>query len=171
MPQVKCKICNKEFYAKPNWILLGNGKYCSIKCRGEAAKTGKKVACFICGKETYKAQKALKGSKSGKFFCSKSCQTVWRNSIVYVGKNHPNWKEGKFISYRNILIKNHVPRICMFCNIHDKRVLAAHHIDGNHINNKLENLVWLCYNCHSLVHNHKKEQLKFKKILKDKRSL
>lgn len=168
MPQVKCKICNKEFYSKPNWILLGHGKYCSMKCKGEGAKSGKIVECFICKKEVYKPKKALSGSKSGKLFCSKSCQTTWRNSMVYIGKNHPNWKDGKCISYRNILIKNGTPRTCTLCNISDKRVLAVHHVDNNHENNSPENLVWLCYNCHILVHNHKKEQSELENILKEK---
>lgn len=168
MPQVKCKICDKEFYAKPNWILLGHGKYCSMKCKGEGAKKGKLVQCFICRKEIYKSQKALDGTRSGKLFCSKSCQTHWRNSLVYIGKKHPNWKEGKFISYRNILIKYGRIEICTLCGTSDKRVIAAHHVDGNHGNNDLKNLAWLCYNCHFLVHNHKNEQLRFKNILEEK---
>ena len=171
MPQVKCKICNKEFHAKPNWILLGHGKYCSMKCKGEDARKGKYVKCYICKKETYKSQKALNGSKSGNFFCSKSCQTTWRNSMIYIGEKHPNWKDGKFVSYRNILIKSTVPRTCMLCKISDKRILAVHHIDCNHKNNTPENLKWLCHNCHSLVHNYKKEQVKFENILKKEKSV
>lgn len=166
MPTVKCKICKKPFYAKPSWIKVGYGKFCSKKCHHETLKTGRTVNCFICHKPVYKAKKALNGSRSKKYFCNKSCQTIWRNSIVYVGKNHPNWKEGKFISYRNILIKNGGRETCTICNINDRRVLAAHHVDGNHKNNDLKNLTWLCYNCHFLVHNHKKEQDKLKNILK-----
>ena len=168
MPKVKCKTCNKEFYAKPNWIALGHGKYCSTKCKGQDSRTGKKVNCFICNKEVYKSQKALRGTKSGKLFCGKSCQTLWRNSIVYSGKNHPNWKGGKHVPYRKILLKNGSPTICIMCGISDKRILAVHHIDENHENNNLENLTWLCHNCHFLVHNHKKEKSKFKDILSEK---
>ena len=38
--------------------------------------------------------------------------------------------------------------------------LELHHIDGNHINNKLENLSILCPNCHSLTPNHSKPKNK-----------
>ncbi len=161
MPKVLCKTCSREFYAKPNQIKNGLGKYCSKKCCYEGIKKGKIVQCFICNKDVYKQQKALTKSKSKKFFCGKSCQAIWRNSIVNVGVNHPNWKDGKHVSYRNILRKNNIPETCIFCGNNDKRVLAAHHIDENHRNNDLKNLVWICYNCHILVHNYKEEKIKF----------
>ena len=31
--------------------------------------------------------------------------------------------------------------------------LTLHHIDGNHSNNKLQNLQILCYNCHAMTEN------------------
>lgn len=164
MPIVKCKLCLNEFYAKPNWLKIGHGKYCSRKCQHESQKNGKFVFCFICKKETYKTQKALKKSKSKKYFCGKSCQTVWRNTIVYVGRNHSNWKGGEF-SYKNSLIRNKIPKICKLCRIEDSRVLAIHHIDRNRKNNKLKNLVWLCYNCHHLIHRDIKENKKFMETL------
>jgi len=168
MPQVNCKICKKEFYAKPSWIKNGLGKYCSKGCMQKGLLRGEMKRCFICNAEVYKSRKALLGSKSKKFFCGKSCQTIWRNSIVNVGINHPNWKGGKHVSYRNVLLKNKVSKICFFCGNNDKRVLAAHHIDENHTNNVLTNLVWLCHNCHSLVHKNTKEKQLFLKKLKNK---
>lgn len=33
--------------------------------------------------------------------------------------------------------------------------LELHHIDGNHHNNKLENLIILCSNCHRQIHGYK----------------
>ncbi|MDD5463554.1 MAG: HNH endonuclease [Candidatus Moranbacteria bacterium] len=166
MPQVKCKICDKEFYAKPSALQNGLGKYCSKICMRKGLQKGEVRKCFICDVEVYKSRKALLGSKSEKFFCGKSCQTVWRNSIVNIGSNHPNWKGGRHVSYRNVLNKNNVPKVCVFCGNTDGRVLAVHHIDNNHRNNALENLSWLCYNCHILVHNHTKEREKFLKLLK-----
>ena len=168
MPKVKCKICNKEFYAKPNALKRGLGKYCSRSCMCKGLQKGSIKKCFICGSKVYKSRKALFGSKSKKFFCNKSCQTIWRNSMINIGANHPNWKGGKYISYRNILAKNKLPKICFLCGNTDKRVLAAHHIDKNHRNNDLTNLTWLCFNCHSLVHNHKEEMEKFLKALRPK---
>lgn len=155
MPICKCNLCSKQFFAKPSWIKRGWGKYCSTVCQHRAQKTGEIVKCFICKKETYKTQKALRGSKSKKYFCGKSCQTIWRNSIVYTGANHPNWKDGRY-TYRDKMLRHKV-QICKRCVTNDTRVLAVHHIDRNKMNNNLDNLVWLCHNCHFLVHRYREE--------------
>jgi hypothetical protein len=152
VPQVYCKICKKEFYSKPYWLKEGYGRYCSKKCHHEGLKKGRNILCFVCRKETYKQQKALTRSKSKKFFCGKSCQTKWRNT-EFVGEKHANWIHGRQ-SYKSVLTRNKVPAICNVCKIKDKRVLAVHHKDRNRLNNKLNNLVWLCHNCHHLVHHY-----------------
>lgn len=151
MPVLPCKICSKGFYAKPNWIKLGHGKYCSRKCQFIAQKKGREVNCDICGTKTYKQPKALRISKSKKYFCSKSCQTVWRNSVVFVGERHSNWKGGAS-TYRAVMARNKIPAICKRCGNDDKRILAVHHLDRNRGNNILKNLIWLCPNCHTLIH-------------------
>ncbi len=158
MPRVICKICKKDFYAKPSWLQHGWGKYCSRSCQYEGRKTGKIVNCYICKKPVYKSGKNLRGSKSKKYFCGKSCQTKWRN-ITYIGSKHGNWKNGDY-AYRSILDRNGVTKICKLCRKKDERVLAVHHIDHNHSNNKLNNLTWLCHNCHFLVHHHVNEREK-----------
>ena len=163
MPIVKCKLCLKKFYGKPYFLKIGEAKYCSPACQYEGRKNGKNIPCYICGKESYKQLKKLKKSKSGKFFCSKSCQTVWRNQ-EFIGIKHHNWKTGLF-AYRSILTRNKIPKFCNLCKTKDIRVLATHHIDRNRENNKVSNLAWLCHNCHFLVHHHKAESLKFKKNL------
>lgn len=160
MPIALCKICKKEFYAKPNWIKRGFGKYCSRECTHKSQYNGKTLICFICQKEIYRPLKQLANSKSKKYFCSKSCQTIWRNSVVYVGQNHPNWKYGES-TYKSTLIKHGTEPICKLCNLKDMRMLVVHHIDNNRRNNKISNLTWLCHNCHHLVHHHPMENKKF----------
>lgn len=163
MPNVACKICKKKFYAKPHWLKQGWGKYCSSVCQYEGRKQGKIIKCFICDTERYRPKGVLKKSKSGKYFCGKSCQTRWRN-IVFTGEKHANWKHGKY-AYRSVLARHNVEKICTLCATKDKRVLAVHHIDHNHANNILKNLTWLCHNCHFLVHHDIKEQKKLKEYL------
>ncbi len=63
--------------------------------------------------------------------------------------------------YRDVLQKVRPANRCVFCGIRDKRVLAVHHVDGNHRNNKVKNLTWLCHNCHHLVHRDSVERRKF----------
>lgn len=159
MISVKCKTCGKSFPAKPSWVRNGGGKYCSARCHYKGLKTGKKVSCAICGKEIYRAKEKLARAKSKKYFCSKSCQTRWRNS-TFIGKKHANWKDGRY-AYRSILGRHKVPRVCGLCGTKDGRVLAVHHIDGSHHNNRLQNLAWLCHNCHFLVHHYPDEREKF----------
>ncbi len=157
MPVVKCKICFKEFYGKPYFLKIGQAKYCSKECMRIGSKTGKIVQCHSCGKEVYKTKKALRVSKSKTYFCTKSCQTKWRNSI-FVGPKHANWIDGRN-SYKSVMLRNKVPKICKLCKNKDSRVLAVHHLDHDRKNSSLSNLIWLCHNCHFLVH-HDKETIK-----------
>lgn len=163
MPIVLCKICSKEFYGKPFFLKRGQAKYCSQECMRVGSKTGKIVKCHSCDKSVYKTQKALRVSKSKTYFCTKSCQTKWRNS-VFVGPRHANWKDGKH-SYKSVILRNKIPKFCKLCKNNDYRVLAVHHIDQNRKNNSISNLVWLCHNCHHLVHHDKEEKQKFMETL------
>jgi hypothetical protein len=153
MPNVNCKICTNEFYAKPNHLNKGWGKYCSKKCQTEGQKIGKFVLCEICSNEIWKMPKEIKHSKSQKFFCSKSCQAIWRNK-TYSGENHARWTTG-INAYRKILRRQKIQEICTKCGYDNKLVLIVHHIDHNRNNNEIKNLMWLCRNCHYLIHNRK----------------
>jgi hypothetical protein len=160
MPQVKCLSCKNMFYAKPSWIKNGYGKYCSVKCRSNSQRNGKRFRCHTCSKEVYRSLKSQKTSKSGKYFCSKSCQTHWRNSEVNTGINHPNWTTGQS-SYRERLKKSEREQTCSRCETDDTRVLSVHHKDRNRDNNDLNNLIFLCHNCHFLVHKYTSESKSF----------
>lgn len=164
MPNVLCVICKKEFYAKPNWIEKGWGKYCSKQCQFEGQKNGEFKHCFICKKEVYRSREQLKSSRSRKYFCGKSCQTIWRNAIVYAGTDHPNWRGGERV-YKEIMMRSGLPRTCGRCYTKDIRVLAVHHIDSDRKNNKVDNLAWLCHNCHHLIHHDIAERQKFMETL------
>jgi hypothetical protein len=75
------------------------------------------------------------------------------NGNVRVSENHGNWSNGQ-ATYRDRLKKSKQKRECQKCGIADKRVLIVHHKDKNRSNNEIENLTWLCCNCHYLVHHH-----------------
>ena len=153
MIQVECKICGKEFSVKPSQFKMGRGKYCSLACCRESKKKGQFINCHICGKKTWKEPKAINHSKSGNFFCSKSCQTIWRNKL-YIGEKHLLWNGGRH-SYRSAIVRFKIEPICKLCKTEDRRVLAVHHLDKNRKNNSKNNLIWLCHNCHHLVHIYK----------------
>ena len=149
-----CTVCKKEFKRKPFQVRKSGGKYCSNACHYAGVRTGKVLECATCSKEIYRQPKRLRLSKYKKFFCCKSCQTIWRNQIFF-GANHKSWKGGASSSaYRRILKKEARDVLCEVCKTSDVRLLAVHHKDRNRSNNKPENLAWLCHNCHFLVHHY-----------------
>ncbi len=164
MPYTDCLICKKQLYVKPSHFAKGWGKYCSIQCRSKAQIKGETKICFICKKAVYKSQSDLKKSKSGLYFCSKTCQTIWRNKILYIGQNHTNWKSG-ITAYRRILSAKDKIRQCSLCKLKDERVLIVHHIDHNRKNNDVSNLTWLCCNCHFLTHHYPEVENSLKEMV------
>lgn len=158
MATAPCTYCAVSFYAKPSRIKSGQGKFCSRACSGKFNQKGREVICATCGAITYRRPRDLARSKSEKYFCTKRCQTTWRNQL-YVGKSHKNFTNGQS-SYRAVMLRSK-PRICGLCRTGDSRVLAVHHIDKNRKNNKLKNLAWLCHNCHFLVHHYHPERERF----------
>jgi hypothetical protein len=150
MPEADCLTCNTSFYVKLSHEKLGWGKYCSKSCQTQSQFNGKHFNCSICNKKIYRTKAQIKHSKSKEFFCSKSCQTLWRNKY-FIAEKHPSWNNGTN-SYRKRLLKSKKTPICKCCGIIDIRLLVAHHIDHNRTNNKLSNLEWLCLNCHHLIH-------------------
>lgn len=151
MVAVNCKRCKKEFWIKPSHFRYGWGIYCSNKCKFLSQFKGKTVSCSNCGKEIYRSPKSIARSKSGKYFCTKSCQTVWRNNF-FVGDKSVRWISG-ISTYRNILLRAGQEPKCNLCGITDIRVLSVHHRDHIRTHNDVTNLVWLCFNCHFLLHH------------------
>ena len=63
------------------------------------------------------------------------------------------------------LYKKIVNRTCVFCEF--DKVLELHHLDGNHDNNSILNLIAMCPNHHKLVHHPKyKDKLKIELLEK-----
>ena len=162
MEQIGCDFCGTKFYRKRSQILYSKNHYCSDECRYSFSKKGKMVNCSRCNKEIYKSPKDLSRSKSKKYFCSQHCANTWIGKI-FSREKHPNWKGGKH-SYKEAMLRLSQSPKCVFCKDEDKRILAVHHIDKDRNNNNLKNLMWLCHNCHFLIHHYSREQNKLKKI-------
>jgi len=81
--------------------------------------------------------------------------TKTQMSISAIGK-HEGEKNGRFKQGQRIYRKlalNHFGHKCRLCGKEEK--VCVHHIDGNRLNNKLNNLMVVCYDCHWAIH-HKK---------------
>ncbi len=151
MVETKCRVCGKVLRIKPSHIEKGWGKYCSKKCQAKTQVKGKWLECDYCSKKIWRTPKDFRRSNSKKFFCSRACHCSWENENRRCGENSPNWKAGQTV-YRRLL-KRHGKHVkCNICKITDERILVVHHIDSNRRNNKPQNLMWLCRNCHYLIH-------------------
>lgn len=112
--------------------------------------------CANCGKLLKRGQKK---------FCSNSCQCE-KKYKDYIER----WKQGKedgivakyeTSDYIRKYLHEKYNNSCARCGWHEKNPfsnripLEIEHIDGNYKNNKEENLILLCPNCHSLTSTYK----------------
>jgi hypothetical protein len=147
-----CKRCNKEFNAPVREINRGNGKYCSLTCSARRPKRTKapNVICAHCGNAFYKTKSKQKVSKSGLFFCNRTCKDSAQKigGIKEIQPSH----YGSTKNYRRTE-KSNLPNKCAHCG-YDKHpeVLEVHHINRDHDNNSIENLIILCPTCHQVDH-------------------
>ncbi len=127
----------------------------------------KKRACIHCGKEATLAnigrhEKVCSRPKITKecpvcknmhikdgVTCSYSCSNTYFRS----GHNNPNWSNN---NYRHICFKYHGQK-CIVCG--EEKILAVHHINENHNDNRPENLVPLCPTHHQYVHSKYKKEV------------
>jgi hypothetical protein len=98
------------------------------------------MECPVCGK-----QKKSKYNKT----CSYSCA----NTLFRSGKNNPNYNEQK---YRNLCFDNHGKK-CIVCG--EEKIVAVHHINEDHSDNRVDNLVPLCPTHHQYVHSRHKDEI------------
>ena len=73
------------------------------------------------------------------------------DSRILAKKKHPRYIHGKYIDIDFYLLKECLlPDLCIECR---KPATLIHHIDNNHSNNVLENLIPMCNRCHTSLHN------------------
>ncbi len=80
--------------------------------------------------------------------------------------NYDRFKKGSAIKVANALsaltfLRGHKCEVCGNETWNDKPIpLEIHHIDGDHLNNELDNLQILCPNCHAQTDNFKGRNIK-----------
>jgi hypothetical protein len=120
--------------------------------------------CLNCSKELLPA----KGRKSigDKKYCNNVCQHEYQTSVKM-----QNFLDGKYVGrllqFRNSgdgewtrrLLKEKQGYVCACCRISSWQgmdlTLEVNHKDGDAMNNVLENLEFLCANCHSQTDTYK----------------
>lgn len=115
--------------------------------------------CLYCGNKLVKTQKKYCNTKCQRSYEAKVWTDKWLNGEIDGFSETDHW--GNIPDrIRNYLFKINENK-CARCgwgemNPYTKRIpLEVEHIDGNHKNNRPENLTLLCPNCHSLTKSYR----------------
>lgn len=127
--RVQCSFCDKV-------TNVANIKRHETKCTENPLN---QKECPVC-KKLY--------SKKGAT-CSYSCSNTYFRS----GKNNPNWSDS---NYRTTCFQEHGKK-CIVCG--EEKIVTVHHINEDHSDNRVENLVPLCPTHHQYVHSRYKEEV------------
>jgi hypothetical protein len=152
-----CLNCNVVFIVD----CTNNVKiHCSRSCAATYNNRMRRACspCLGCGVEI---PHNGKGKRGGKFWCSPKCRTNKRIQDWLVGDEDGTVKTGLAKALRTYLLKKAQYK-CQDgrsgCNgwsgfnpKSGKSCLTVDHVDGNVYNNRPENLVVMCPNCHSMT--------------------
>jgi hypothetical protein len=127
-----CKTCNKKFIK--NVLSTRSDAYCSLACI-------QRYPCQLCGK-IITGRVSFQSRK--KRYCTKACASFVNRTLNSKMRYMPNGFARS--------IRKHGKIMCDICGIDDVQVLCVHHIDGNRLNNSMDNLQTLCCNCHHRIH-------------------
>lgn len=157
-----CLHCGKEFDAPVKEVNRGFGKCCDRACSSKYVATLNRkdkvpnVTCANCGKAFYKLESRQRYSKSGLFFCTRECKDSAQQLGGIEEIMPPHYGTGTSRTYYRQKLLRRTPSDelrCSACGYHKMpEILEVHHIDHDHTNNMIDNLVLLCPNCHSEHH-------------------
>lgn len=162
-----CNVCKKQF-EHPTRMLR---KFCSRSCTQTFNNTlRKKHVCCKC------KQCGILLKNPYRKFCNRECSFEYARDITKQRINN-----GEIVhsgTLRKLLIRERGEH-CELCGWKEQNALTkkipiqVHHKDGNWKNNKSENLILLCPNCHSLTptfgalnigNGREKRRLKYKRL-------
>lgn len=119
--ETTCEYCQKTYKKETYDFKRTKHDFCSKQCAGLARDKQLHTNCEICGKPTTVKQKDVKKSKSGKFFCSRSCAAIFNNKLKR--KSRRSKIEAKFY---DLLVKE-FPELDILSN--DKTMLDGYEVD------------------------------------------
>lgn len=158
--RLKCLIHNNIFETKA-WNLARDSRkklICPI-CKTEHRNSLKnKETCSYCGKIFFKNLASYIGKKTNLKFCCKECKD--KAQQIKAGSKfkemRPNFYSDDFSKCYRHEAFNEYEHKCYFCGFdEDDDILEVHHIDKNRDNNDIKNLMIICPNCHTKIHNYK----------------
>lgn len=130
--KIKCNFCEKE-------TTLGNIKRHENFCYLNPLNI---KHCVVCNG-------VIKNYNTSKGTCSRSCANTYFKS----GENNGNFKGA---SYQYLCFANH-KKECVVCG--ENKIVAVHHMNENHDDNSIENLIPLCPTHHQYMHSRYKNEI------------
>jgi hypothetical protein len=123
-----------------------------------------KISCQKCNKEVgsnnfKRHEMTCEGTKEcpvcGNFFLGKgvTCGYSCSNKLFRSGEQNGNWKQD---AYQSTCWLYHGKK-CLVCN--EEKIVAVHHVNENHHDNRPENLVPLCPTHHQYVHSRFRDEV------------
>lgn len=149
-----CLACRASFNAKTSELKRGNAKFCSRACGHKSAEHQyvhtTNHTCSQCQIPFYRRKSSDKNSKSGHYFCSRSCKDTAQKigGIVDIQPSH--YKTGVSSYHKKAIEQLGIE--CQRCGYHKYPICVVHHKDRNRQNNSIENLEVLCSRCHDEDH-------------------
>ncbi|HUW23730.1 MAG TPA: HNH endonuclease [bacterium] len=145
MPEMNCAQCDITFYTEP-WQVKRGRKYCGKKCSG-IAKTGVPLS-----DETKDKIRAASPRRSGWHHTKESKKLIgsgnYKGSTV---KDQAGRRRAR-IMYPEALV-------CERCGRKKTSTrISRHHVDGDPLNNKKNNIEFLCASCHVKEHQQRREK-------------
>lgn len=148
--RVVCDSCREPFFKPTRFLKEKN--YCSTRCSAIASRKRIDLNCAYCGESFQRTPSNLGNSRSGLYFCSRKCKdTAQRIENGFTEMHPPFFSQEESKDYRKKAFRLY-PTKCSCCGYNKEKVLQIHHIDGDRSNNKKENLIILCRNCHGEIH-------------------
>jgi len=164
----KCKHCNGEFEYKTASEKANHSRWCDknpkrdisnhLFIKGTENKFGKKVkydvTCSACQKTFQVEEREKLFPLKEKYFCTRKCA----NSVGGKAKAIKYYKSDNIVKYTTLAWRYH-KKECVVCG--ENKIVAVHHYNEFHKDNRPENLVPLCPTHHQYMHS------KHKSIIKD----
>lgn len=138
-----CLQCGKTFWCHDCQVRRGGGKFCCTSCGIRYRDLHNNPSKRPEVRAKISANHAdVSGDKNPMYGKNAYANKPPREKI----------QKKQLKKYVRVLIDNGVEKKCFFCGL--KGRLHVHHKDGNHNNNDLENLMWVCAKCHNTKAHH-----------------
>lgn len=141
---LRCLECDHIWTTKAQNVMTR--KYYCPHCGRPNRKQRIVLPCSYCGKEIERTPSEINSSKTGLFYCDRTCGNLHKNKIREASGE---WEDSKNYRKKAYDFYGHFCSICLWDE--DDRILEVHHIDENRENNNLENLRILCPTCHRKI--------------------